>query len=357
MKHLNISFAIAMGVLVGVGIVPLGCEPREQKTAVPDQVVNVKVQAVQYQEYKIPVRVSGRLSTTKEMKLSFKTGGIVKQLHVREGETVKRGDILALLDLSEIQAQALQADIGLDKARRDLKRAENLYRDSVVTLEQYQNAESAFELAKAQKRIADFNLEYSQIKAPSDGKVHKLLVEESEMIAPGYPVLLFASMENDWVVRVAVTDKDVVKLARGNTATVTMDPFPGTDFKAIVDELGTVADPLTGSYEAELTVVHPHPEFRTGFICRAEIYPRKFLKSLVVPIEALMDASDNSAYVFLYDNGRAQRRRIRTGVILNEQVAVLDGISEGDLVITEGAKYLSDKAKVQALNLKDQAQP
>jgi RND family efflux transporter MFP subunit len=356
MKHLNISFAIAMGLLVGSGIAQLGCEPREQKAAVPEKTVNVKVQTVQYLEYKIPVRVTGRLSTTTEMKLSFKTGGIVKQLLVRDGETVKRGDVLAKLDLSEIQAQALQADIGLDKARRDLRRAGNLYRDSVVTLEQYQNAESAYALAEAQKRIADFNLEYSQIRAPSDGKVHKLLVEESEMISPGYPAILFASMENDWVVRVAVTDKDVVKLALGNAATVSMDPFPGQDFKAIVDELGTVADPTTGSYEAELIVVHPHPEFRTGFISRAEIYPRQFMKSMVVPIEALMDASDNSAYVFLYENGRAQRRRIRTGTILNEQVVVLEGISEGALVITEGAKYLSDKAKVLAINLKDQAQ-
>jgi RND family efflux transporter MFP subunit len=357
MKKLNISFGILTGLLAGLLLLPAGCEPQAQKVTLPDKPMNVKVQAVQSLDYKVAVRVTGRLSTSTEMKLSFKTGGIVKQLHVGEGETVKRGEVLALLDLSEIQAQALQADIGLDKAKRDLTRAGNLYRDSVVTLEQYQNAESAHELAKAQKRIADFNLEYSQIKAPSDGKVHKLLVEESEMIAPGYPAMLFASTENDWVVRVSVTDKDVVKLALGNSATVTMDPFPGTEFKAIVNELGTVADPVTGTYEAELIVVHPHPEFRTGFICRVDIYPRNLLQALVVPIEALMDASDNSAYVFLFEDGLALRRRIRTGTILNEQVVVQDGLSEGELVITDGAKYLSDKAKVHALNLKDPAQP
>jgi RND family efflux transporter MFP subunit len=354
---LNISITSVFLGLAGWILAPAGCESQTQKEALPDTPVHVKVQAVHFLDYKMPVRVSGRLSTTTEMKLSFKTGGIVKQLHVREGEAVKRGDVLAVLDLSEIEAQALQANIGLDKARRDLKRAGNLYRDSVVTLEQYQNAESAYELAKAQKRIADFNLEYSQIKAPSDGKVHKVLVEESEMIAPGYPALLFASTESDWVVRVSVTDKDVVKLALGNSATVIMDPFPGTEFKAVVNELGTVADPVTGTYEAELIIVHPLPEFRTGFISRANIFPRNFLHSLVVPMESLLDASDNSAYVFIYEEGRASRRRIQTGAILNEQVVVLDGIEEGELVITEGAKYVSDQAKVQALNLKDPARP
>jgi len=335
----------------------VSCEPTARKEAITDKPINVNVQAVEFLDYKVPVRVAGRLSTTLEMKLSFKTGGIIKQLNVREGESVKRGEVLAVLDLSEIQAQAIQANIGLDMAGRDLTRAGNLYRDSVVTLEQYQNAESAYELAKAQKRIADFNLEYSQIKAPADGKIHRLLVEASEMIAPGHPAILFASTENDWVVRVSVTDKDVVKLALGNSARVAMDPFPGTVFKAIVNELGTVADPVTGTYEAELIIVHPHPEFRTGFISRVDIYPRKFIHSLVVPIEALLNASDNSAHVFVYESGRANRRRIRTGAILNDQVVVLEGLSEGELIITDGAKYLSDKASVNAINLKDSSQP
>jgi len=350
MKNLTILFAFLMGLLSA-------CESQPKKAIVADKPINVKVQAVETLEYKVPVRVTGRLSTTTEMKLSFKTGGIVKQLNAREGESVKRGDVLALVDLSEIQAQAIQANIGLDMAQRDLTRAGNLYRDSVVTLEQYQNAESAFELAKAQKRIADFNLEYSQIKAPSDGKILKLLVETNEMIAPGFPAILFASTENDWVVRVSVTDKDIVKLALGNSARVFMDPFPGREFKAIVNELGTVADPVTGTYEAELIVVYPRPEFRTGFISRVEIYPRQLLRSLVVPIEALLDASDYSAHVFIYDGGKASRRRIRTGTILNDRVVVLDGISEGELVITDGAKYLSRNSEVNAVNLTDAVQP
>jgi len=350
MKKLAISIASIVLLLAG-------CEPKVQKETILDKPVNVKVGAVEFLEYKTPVRVTGRLSTTTEMKLSFKTGGFVKKLNVREGESAKRGKVLAVLDLSEIQAQSVQANISLDKAQRDLKRAGNLYRDSVVTLEQYQNAESACELAKAQKRIADFNLEYSQIKAPSDGKVLKLLMETNEMIGPGHPAILFASTENDWVVRVSVTDKDIVKLALGNSASVRMDPFPGMEFKAIVNELGSIADPVTGTYEAELIIVHPLPEFRSGFISRVEIYPRKLLRSLVVPIEALLDASDNTAYVFIYDSGRASRRRIHTGTILNDRVVVLEGIREGELVITDGAKYVSDQDKVDALKLKDPSKP
>ncbi len=77
----------------------------------------------------------------------------------------------------------------------------------------------------------------------------------------------------------------------------------------------------------------------------------------MVPIEALLDASDNSAYLFTLEKGAAARKRVRIGAILDGQVVVLDGISEGDLVVTDGAKYLTSGEIVNAVNLKDQDQP
>ncbi|MFH0756190.1 MAG: efflux RND transporter periplasmic adaptor subunit [Bacteroidota bacterium] len=325
------------------------CAPSPQEKRVDIKPVRVMARPVEYLEYKIPVRATGLLGTTTEMKLSFKTGGIIQEIHAREGSSVSRGEILATLDLSEIKAQVNQARIGLEKAQRDMERAGNLYRDSVVTLEQYQNARSAFELARSQKLVADFNLLHSRIKAPSDGTVQKLLVEANEVIGPGYPAILFASTENDWVVRAALTDKDIVMLSMGDSACISMDAFPDMPFPGEVTELATVADPVTGTYEAEVLIHSAHPQFRTGFISRVQIWPKLVNRSLVVPIEALLEASDHSAVLFIYQEGRAKKRRITTGTILGGQVVVLEGLDEGDLVITEGAKYLRADEKVELL--------
>ena len=280
-----------------------GCKQTEEKAALEETAVNIRIHPVEYMEYKVPVRATGILGTSTRMKLSFKTGGLIKQIDVREGESVEEGQILALLDLSEIRAQVNQARIGYEKARRDMTRAENLYKDSVATLEQFQNAKSAFEIAGSQKQIADFNLEHSRIKAPSDGKIQKILIETSEVIGPGYPAILFASTENDWVVRASLTDKDIVKLAIGDSAKVYMDAFPGISFGAEIIELGTVADPVTGTYETELMILQTLPQFRTGFISRAEIYPTEVKRSLVLPIHALIDATDNRAIIFVLSPG------------------------------------------------------
>lgn len=326
-----------------------GCSNPEEDRQVDSKPMSVKIQRVEEMTYQIPVRVTGFLGTTTQMKLSFKTGGIISRINVREGIGVSAGEVLAELDLSEIRAQVNQAAIALEKAQRDLDRAGNLYRDSVATLEQYQNAGSAFELARAQKQIADFNLLHSRIKAPSEGKIMKILVETNEVIGPGYPAILFASTEDDWVVRASITDKDIVKLGIGDSAHITMDAFPGRLFLAEVTGLGNVADPVTGTYESELKILQRDLQFRTGFFSRADIYPAGKIRSLVVPLEALLNASDHKAHVFVYaqtgdqavqPRGTVTKRMLNTGRILGDRVVVLDGLEEGEWIVTEGAKFL-----------------
>ena len=337
--------------LLGLIILLAGCKPATERKAPENEPLYVKVREVELRDYKLPVRAAGILSTTTEMKLGFKTGGIVRQLFIKEGASVKRGEVLAVLDLLEIDAQVNQARIGLEKSRRDLTRAENLYRDSVVTLEQFQNARSAYELAMSQKQIADFNKEHSSIRAPADGKVQKLLVEENELIAPGYPAILFASTESDWVVRVALTDKDIVKFSLGDSARVEMDAFPDTRFSAMISELGSIADPVTGTYETELRILHSDPQFRAGFISRANLYPTLTTRAAVVPLEALLGASDRSASVYVYKDGEVDKRRIKTGRIVGDLIQVTEGVEPGELVVTEGARYIMKDSRVIAVNL------
>lgn len=345
MRQVNIIICLLIILLSG-------CISTTEKDIPENKPLRVKLWEVEFMEYKLPVRAAGMLSTTSEMKLGFKTGGIVRQVNTKEGAPVKQGEVLAVLDLSEINAQVNQALIGLEKAERDLNRARNLYQDSVATLEQYQNAGSSYELAQSQKRIADFNLLHSRIKAPANGRIQKILVETNEFIAPGHPAILFASTESDWVVRVALIDKDIVKFSLGDSAHVEMDAFPGMSFPAKITELGAIADPVTGTYEAELRILRTNPQFRSGFISRAYIFPTRSNSATMVPLEALLEAHDKKAIVYVYKDGGAKRRRIKTGRIVDNLIMVIEGLEPGELVVTEGAKYISEDSQVSPVNHK-----
>jgi len=106
MKNRTTFIAISLLILVG-------CGPSEQKKRVDPRPVQVSVQSIRSVEYKIPVRTTGLLSTTTEMKLSFKTGGIIGQIDAREGRSVTGGDVLAVLDLSEVKARIPPGSAGI----------------------------------------------------------------------------------------------------------------------------------------------------------------------------------------------------------------------------------------------------
>ena len=134
-----------------------------------------------------PIDTSGVVATKHEMRLSFKMGGVVRRIYVQEGDVVKQGQRLAEIELTEVGAQVEQARQLADKAERDLKRGENLYADQVISLEQLQDLRTQAAMAAAQFNSAQFNLGYSVISAPRDGKVLRKLAEERELIPAGTP--------------------------------------------------------------------------------------------------------------------------------------------------------------------------
>ena len=215
------------------------CKKNYQDFEMPDQTARpVMVSAAEISNEPIPIEASGIVASKETVDLSFKIGGILGDIFTDEGQLVKKGQVLARLRLTEINARVNQAQNGLDKAQRDLQRVENLYRDTVATLEQFQDATTAFEVAKSELDIAKFNRRYAEIIAPANGRILRRSADEGEVLNPGRTVFSFgANGTAAYVIRVGVADKDIVRLANGDTALVHFDAYPGREFGATVTEL------------------------------------------------------------------------------------------------------------------------
>ena len=327
-------------------LVMVSCKP-EKNGKTKTEVIPVKIHTVQNRKILHPIRCSGMLSAQSESKLSFKTGGVIDRIYVKEGEKIRKGETLAKLNLSEIEANVQMATSGYEKAQRDFKRAENLYNDSVATLEQLQNARTALRVAQSNYEIARFNKAYSVINAPSKGKVLKKLAEESEVIGAGHPVFLFASTESSWIVKTSVTDKDIVHIKVGDSAHISFDAYPDELFLAKVTETGTMADPYTGTYEVKLTLLHNPDKMTSGFIAKAEIFP-SYSKTLpVIPHNSLIEGNELTAYVYVLKDSLPVRTKIKIDKILEDGLAVKSGLDAGDIVITEGLHYINNGCKIK----------
>ncbi len=328
-----------------------GCS-REARDDRIDERISVRAAAVVRRDVSLPIITSGVLSSEAEKSLSFKTGGIVREIAVDEGDVVRKGMVMAALDLSEIRAHAARARSAYEKAGRDHERMERLFADSVATLEQLQNAATGVEVASADLRVAEFNLEHSIISAPEDGRILKRFVEANELVSPGRPVFLFGSGGREWIVRVGVTDRDVVRLQLGDSATVLVDAYPGISFGAAVTEIAGFADPMTGTYEVELAVRPGGYRFVSGFVARTEIEPRLTESFTMIPIEALVEADGRNGFVFSPDAVRQTVKKIPVviGEVFGAEIAVTGGLEGVDEVVTDGAPYLSDGSGIRIVS-------
>ena len=311
----------------------------------------VRIAEVTSRTQALPIRTSGRLAGKAEIKLSFKIGGIVERLFVDEGFRVRQGARLARLNLAEIDAQVTQANSGLEKARRDLARAEGLYSDSVATLEQLQDARTAVEVAEAALKIASFNRTHAEIVAPASGRVLKRAAEAGEMVAAGQPIYLFGAERGGWVVRIGVADRDIVKLAVGDSAELVFDPYPGHIFKGWVTEVADAADPLSGTFEVEVSVDDPGRRLKSGFIARVDVFPSMEEAYHVIPAEALLEADGQEGLVYVYDeaSGAARKTPVHIARVLDEEIVVSEGLRVGDRVVTDGVGFLKGNGQVRVV--------
>lgn len=343
-----------MLLAVAATIMITACVGEEQPDEVPPSSVEeipVRVTSVVRESVSESVTASGLVTSDSEARLSFKTGGVIDRILVDEGDYVKKGQLLAKLNLTEIQSQVSQAKEGVEKARRDLQRAENLYRDSVATLEQVQNARTQLNVAEEQLEIAQFNLSYSEIRAPISGKVLKKLMNEGELTNPGNPVLvIFSSAPGDWLVQAGVTDRDFVRLRAGDRVSIAFDAYPGQTFNGRVSELPQSPDPMTGLYPVEFKFDTQGQKFTYGMFATVRLDALGNGSYLVVPVDAIVEGNGSDAFVFVPDSNRARKTPVRIAAIRGDKVMITSGVTEGQQVIIDGSAYLTNEVTIKIMN-------
>jgi len=322
-----------------------------QKTG--EEPILVKLQPITVGNYSRTLQYSGLIASNAEARLSFKIGGIVSRIYVKEGDHVAQGQLLATLDPTEIDAQVQQASQNLEKSKRDEGRISNLYRDTVASLEQLQNSHTQVSVATEALRIARFNQQYAQIHAPSAGAILQKFMNEGELATAGNAVFLFnGTTAADWVVRFGVSDRDWVVLKKGDKATVYIEAYPGVTFTGTITKMAEGADPSNGTYPIEVTVSAGGHKLAPGLFCNLTLQPSSRQPLTIIPIEALVEGDGKTGFVYTLNADRrtVKKHPIRIAFLSKDKVAVSEGLDSVDQVITEGVGYLTAASVVKVAN-------
>jgi RND family efflux transporter MFP subunit len=294
-----------------------------------------------------PIRASGLVATKDAWDLAFKVGGLLARVEVREGDRVVRGQVLARLDATELAAGERQAREGLDKASRDAARFATLAAADSVPRMAAEDARTAKAIAESQLAAARFNLRHATLVAPDDGWVERRLAEPGEVVAPGRPVVRVSGLGRGFVVRAALPDRDVLGLAAGTPATVTLDADPGRTLAGRVTEIARAAGQGTGTYQVEIALDAPRGlALLSGLTAKVDI-ARTVDAAGAVPLAAVVDGDGEQGAVFAVEGGVAHRVPVRIAFLDGDRAVLAGGIAGTARVVTEGAPRLADGARVE----------
>lgn len=324
---------LILGVVLGLA----GCDEPAKKSADGGkggkrqhlvEVVTVGAKPLRHETVR-----TGSLAARRSVRLFNQEEGRIDQLPVFEGAAVGKGQILVRLDRRLLMAQLEKATASRKLAEADLERIKKLAKKRITTQEKLDQAETRYSVALAEETLVRTRLAYSEIAAPFDGIVTERKVEPGD-VAPMHTHLLTLIDPNSLYTKVSVSELMLPRLKVGDTAEVRIDALGDRVWTGRIRRIHPSIDPRTRQGIVEVALDPVPPGAREGQLCRVTLRTPA-VKRKVMPFAALRRDKEGE-YVYVVVDGKAEQRRVRSGLRLEDKVEVLDGLDNGDKVVIRG---------------------
>jgi len=320
-------------------------------------------------------RFPGSVKASERAELSFRVPGQLQEILVREGDTVKKGDLLARLDPTDYQIAVDDREAIFDNAKRNFNRAKALIEDGNISKLDYDRMEAEFRTTRAALKQAKQDLDYTFLRAPFDGSIGRREVENFEDVAAKQTIFSFQNTDlldvqidlPEALVRSLVPAGAESGPEEGERRHVPAKvSFEGREqsFPLVIKEVATKADPQTQTFRVTLTMNAPE-QFTVlpGMTATVEVDFADLVAAADatkwVPQTAVQADSGLNARVWVLDPDTmtVASRPVTIGRLRGHKIEVTRGLVGGEEIVTVGANYLAEGMHVTRMPLTEQAVP
>src|SRR5262245_30407029 len=294
------------------------------------------------------------LEAESDAEIKAKVGGEVRRILVEEGDAVKSGQVLAVLDDRQLRLQAAQTRAALAKSERDFNRQVELHQKGLVSAGAFESLKYDLDNQRAANDLASLNLSYSEIRAPFAGIVSTRHVKLGEELAVGSKVFRVTD-PTPLKAAVYVPERELARLKTGQAASISVDALAGRSFPAVVKLVSPTVDAATATFKVTLEVNDPKGDLKPGMFSRVGIVFERRSETLTIPRIALLD-TDGTSNVFICHEGRAPQLAIKTGLSNAGRIEVLEGLKGSEQVVVVGQNGLKDGNAVRVVSLEKTVQ-
>ena len=292
-------------------------------------------------------RAASVIEADRLVELPCRTDGRVRSVAVEEGDWVKKDQILAELENDREKIQLRKAELTLGDKERQLERSRRMQDEELISRQEYDDVESAFKLAAAERDLARIALEETRVRAPFAGRItqrHVVLGQQVALSATAFTLGDFSPMR----VRVHLPENVARKVEPGQRVLVTPESV-ASPLEAVVERVSPVVDPSTSTVRLTLLLDDQDSPARVGSFVKVRITTDEHHDALAIPKVALVEEGALRS-VFVAEADTVRKVEIRTGLYDETHVEILEGLYEGDFIVTAGQGGLRTGTPIKVLN-------
>jgi membrane fusion protein (multidrug efflux system) len=359
-------------ILCGLCLVPLflwGCGSKESvSTEKPPKASSqiseerqVEVMEVFPKAISYTLTAVGSLKTPEHVKISPKKAGIIDKILVREGESVRKGQVLVQLDnidarlqVERAEARVREAEASLDTNRNTLARYRNLFESKVIAEQTFDDIklkvkldEARLALAKTELNMARQNLLDHQIVSPIDGVINLKIASLGEHVnvAPKDEIMTIVQMD-PLELEFYIPENWAGRVRPGSRIQFSVRAFSEETSTAVLNFISPTADPATRNVKMKAIAPNPHHRLKPGFFAEVTVPTGSSPNGIAIPESAIM-SQEGKLFVFAVREGMAHRREVEPGIRFDGKVEIVKGVQKGEKIVTVGHEQLTEGTKVK----------
>lgn len=337
---------MALGLAVALEF--WGCDVPKNSTKNDAPPTPVLLQKVQSDSVIRTISISGNIEGSKTVKLGFMVAGKINYIAGEEGSLLKEGQLMASLDSENYSIAKDMADANLDQTQDEYSRLQKMHERNSISESDFSKITNGLKVTKSQQRLQAKNLSDTRLYSPISGVLLKKGAEIGEIIGVGLPLFAISNIRTVKVCA-SVPESDLHYIKLYQKASVLISSLDST-FTGTIVEIGSVADPGSRAFTVKIELNNPKLRIRPGMTAEAKIFTDGLSKEIDVPVETILHEPDNSAYVYVADLTKNQvfKRDVALGRINGNDIEVMSGLQEGDMIVVGGQYKLNNGSLIEA---------
>jgi len=300
------------------------------------------------------IEIQANIKTRKNLQLFPEFGGRLNQILVKEGQEVKKGTLLAVIDGAGLQDQLDQMKLQLELVKTTFERTQRLWDQKIGSEMMYLEAKTRFK--SQQKQVAQMRNQLSKTKiyAPFSGVIDEIIARKGSTLAPGMtPIMRIVNLDNMYV-ESDVPENYLANITKGSLAKVSI-PVLNVTQNTVVRQTGNFIQPNNRTFRVEAPIKNPTGMIKPNLNARLSIVDYSNLEALMIPFRVIRKNAKGNSFVFILtrqeeNNGYiAEQRFVTLGMSKDELVEITKGVNTEDLIVDEGVSLLVTGQKVKRI--------